>query len=94
MMFGTGMQSILGEHDSHCHHRAQIRQAPKAILSPQQHGHRSFVKADLAMLHVDATVVDPAYTALASRYPRTINLPIRNIRKSLISSVMLARGEP
>jgi len=58
------------------------------------HGHRSFVKADLAILHVDATVVDPEYTALARRYPRTINLGIRNIRKSLISSAALSRGEP
>jgi hypothetical protein len=57
------------------------------------HGHRSFVKADLAILHVDATVVDPEYTALARRYPRTINLGIRDIRKSLISGAALSRGE-
>ena len=57
------------------------------------HGHRSFVKADLAILHVDATVVDPEYTALARRYPRTINLGIRDIRKSLISGAALSRGK-
>ncbi len=57
------------------------------------HGHRGFVKADLAILHVDATVVDPEYTALARRYPRTINLRIRDIRKSLISGAALSRGE-
>jgi len=57
------------------------------------HGHRRFVDADLAILHVDATVVDPHYTALARRYPRTINLGIRNIRKSLISGAVLSRGE-
>jgi hypothetical protein len=57
------------------------------------HGHRQFVNADLAILHVDATVVDPEYTALARRYPRTINLQIRNIRKSLISGAMLVRGD-
>ena len=57
------------------------------------HGHRSFVKADLAILHVDATVVDPEYTALAKRYPRTVNLGIRNIRKSLISGAALSRGD-
>ena len=57
------------------------------------HGHRNFVKADLAILHVDATVVDPEYTALARRYPRTINLGIRDIRKSLISGAALSRGE-
>jgi len=57
------------------------------------HGHRGFAKADLAILHVDATAVDPEYTALAKRYPRTINLRIRNIRKSLISDAALSRGE-
>ncbi len=57
------------------------------------HGHRNFVKADLAILHVDATVVDPEYTALARRYPRTINLGIRDIRKSLISGAALSRGD-
>jgi hypothetical protein len=57
------------------------------------HGHRNFVKADLAILHVDATVVDPEYTALAKRYPRTINLGIRDIRKSVISGAGLSRGD-
>jgi hypothetical protein len=57
------------------------------------HGHRNFVEADLAILHVDATVVDPEYTALGKRYPRTINLGIRDIRKSLISGAALSRGE-
>lgn len=57
------------------------------------HGHRSFVKAALAILHVDATVVDPEYTALAKRYARTINLGIRNIRKSLISGAALSRDQ-
>jgi hypothetical protein len=56
------------------------------------HGHRKLVRADLAILHVDATVVDPEYTALAKRYPRTINLGVRNIRKSLISAAALSRG--
>jgi hypothetical protein len=57
------------------------------------HGPRSFVNADLAILHVDATLVDPEYTALARRYPRTINLGIRDIRKSLISGAALSRAE-
>jgi hypothetical protein len=58
------------------------------------HGHRSFVEADLAILHVDATVVDPEYTTLAKRYARTINLEVRNIRKSAISGAALTRGAP
>jgi hypothetical protein len=57
------------------------------------HGHRRLVDADLAILHVDATTVEPEYTALAGRYPRTINLGIRNIRKSLISGALLSSGE-
>jgi hypothetical protein len=58
------------------------------------HGPRKRVHAEWAILHVDATAVDPEYTALAKRYPRTINLGIRNIRKSLISGAALSRGEP
>jgi len=58
------------------------------------HGHRNFVKADLAILYVDATVVDAEYTALARRYPRTINLGIRDIRKRLVSGAALARDAP
>lgn len=57
------------------------------------HGTRRFVDADLAILHVDATIVDPDYTVLASRYPRTINLGIRNIGKRSISGAALAPGE-
>lgn len=56
-------------------------------------GHRHFVDADLAILHVDATVVDPEYTALARRYPRTLNLAIRNIGKSRIGGAALSRDE-
>jgi hypothetical protein len=56
-------------------------------------GHRQFVAADLAILHVDATVVDREYTALARRYPRTLNLSIRNIGKSRVSDAALSRGE-
>lgn len=56
-------------------------------------GHRRFADADLAILHVDATIVDPEYSALARRYRRTVNLEIRNIGKSRISGAVLTRGE-
>lgn len=56
-------------------------------------GHRRFVEADIAILHVDATIVEPEYSALARRYPRTINLAIRNIGKSRISGAALSPGE-
>jgi hypothetical protein len=59
------------------------------------HGPRKRVDADVAILHVDATVVDPEYTALAKRYRRTINLGVRNIRTRLIVKTDLnARGAP
>jgi hypothetical protein len=57
------------------------------------HGHRRFVEADLAVLHVDATVVDPEYTALARRYRRTLNITATNIKKSRISGAALSRDD-
>jgi len=44
-----------------------------------------FVPADLAILHVDLSVVPDRYLALAARYPRTLNGAVRDIRKSVIS---------
>lgn len=55
-------------------------------------GPRQQVAADLAILHVDSTVVEPAYTELGKRYPRTLNLEIANIGKSWISGAVLSRG--
>lgn len=75
--------------------RAILAEAGRSGIEVEiTHGHRNFVEADLAILHVDATEVDPEYTALAERYPRTINLGIRNIRKSVISGAALVRGAP
>ena len=56
-------------------------------------GYRQFVDADLAILHVDATIVDPEYTALARRYARTINMQVSNIKKRVISGAVLQPGE-
>ncbi|HEY1384799.1 MAG TPA: hypothetical protein VGF43_14355 [Dongiaceae bacterium] len=66
---------------------------PAGITAEITHGPRRFVEADLAILHVDSTVIEPEYIALARRYPRTINLPIRNIGKSRTSGASLTRGE-
>jgi hypothetical protein len=70
---------------------AEVEQAGVSV--ELTHGTKRFVAADLAILHVDATVVDPDYTALARRYPRTINLGIRNIGKSLISGAALTSND-
>lgn len=74
--------------------RSILREAEHAGVAVEiTHGHRRFVEADLAILHVDATVVDPEYTALARRYPRTINLAVGNIGKRRISGAVLSRQE-
>lgn len=44
-----------------------------------------FVPADLAILHVDLSVVPEGYLDLARRYPRTVNGAVADIRKSVIS---------
>lgn len=71
-----------------------LKEAEKAgVTAEVTHGHRRFVEADLAILHVDSTVVDPEYTALARRYPRTINLAVQNIGKSRVSGAALSKGQ-
>lgn len=54
-------------------------------------GDGRFEPADAAILHVDATDVDPEYLKLARRYPRVINMNVKNIRKRHISSLLVAR---
>jgi hypothetical protein len=71
-----------------------LKEAEQAgVVAEITRGPRHFVEADLAVLHVDATVIDPEYTALTRRYRRTINLSISNIGKSRISGAALRRGE-
>lgn len=48
---------------------------------------------DLAILHVDLTVVPDSYRELASRYPRTLNARTWDIRKSLYSMARVQRGD-
>ncbi|HKP26624.1 MAG TPA: hypothetical protein VJV39_22335 [Dongiaceae bacterium] len=57
------------------------------------HGHRQFVRADLAILHVSSTIISAEYVALAKRYPRTLNLAVNDVRKSRISGAALRRDE-
>ncbi len=48
-----------------------------------------FVPADLAILHIDLSVVPEEYLELASRYPITLNGRVRDIRKSSFSKNLL-----
>lgn len=49
--------------------------------------------ADIAILHVDTTVVPDEYLELAERYPVTINGRVRNISKSSFSCQLLNRDD-
>jgi len=55
------------------------------------HGIRDLPPADLAILHVDLSVVPPAYRDAAKRYPRVLNGAAVDIRKRRVSRILLAR---
>lgn len=48
-----------------------------------------FQPADLALLHIDLTVVPKTYVNLARRYPRVLNDKVLDIRKSLVSQNLI-----
>ena len=48
---------------------------------------------DVALLHVDATIVAEEYLAVASRYAGTINFGCRDISKRTVSRSLLAKGD-
>jgi len=48
-------------------------------------GPRSHVPADIAVLHVDLSVVPRPYLALARRYPAALNVGLADIRKRRVS---------
>jgi hypothetical protein len=52
-------------------------------------GPRSYGCADIAVVHVDLSVVPEAYVALAHRYPVTLNTRVTDIRKCQISRNLL-----
>jgi hypothetical protein len=52
-----------------------------------------FTRADLAILHVDLSVVPENYVEFAGRYPRTLNSRVKDIRKSSFSRQMIRRGD-
>ncbi|MFT5290061.1 MAG: hypothetical protein ACI8QC_000555 [Planctomycetota bacterium] len=51
------------------------------------------VEADLAIIHVDLSVVPDSYAEFAASYPQCVNLGLRDIRKSRISRNLVAAGE-
>lgn len=52
------------------------------------------VEADLAILHLDLTVIPPEYLALARRYPVCVNGRVADISKRLVSTAILQPGDP
>lgn len=51
------------------------------------------VPADLAILHVDLSVVPDEYLAFARVYPRTLNSRVADVRKSTFSRHLLGAGD-
>lgn len=51
------------------------------------------VKADLAVMHVDLTVVPPAYVEFGAQFPRCLNLRATDISKRKVSGARLLPGE-
>lgn len=56
-------------------------------------GTRHFVPADVALLHVNLSVVPEGYLQLAARYPLALNARVRDIRKSMTSTNLVANGD-
>ncbi len=48
---------------------------------------------DIAILHVDCSVVEEAYLDYAKRFPVVLNAGTRDIRKSAISRMLVTRGD-
>jgi hypothetical protein len=53
-----------------------------------------FRPADLAILHVDLSVVPDEYIAFARRYPIVLNADIRDVRKSTFSRNLVSADDP
>jgi hypothetical protein len=58
------------------------------------HGIASPPPGDIAILHVDLTVIPEAYRDLGSRYACVINKATWDMRKSRYTELKLARGDP
>lgn len=49
--------------------------------------------ADLAIMHIDLTVVPEEYLVAAERFPRVLNGDVRDVSKRVISENILSRGD-
>ena len=56
-------------------------------------GTRKFIDADIALLHVDLSLIPQEYVDLANRYPLCLNKKALDIRKSSISQQLLKHGD-
>jgi hypothetical protein len=54
---------------------------------------KSRLDADLAILHVDLTVIPEEYLDFVRSYPKTINARIKDISKRIISRQLVRRGD-
>jgi len=73
---------------------ARLFWAPAGWEIVVQQGLRDPPDADLAILHVDLTVVPDEYMALAARYPVCINGQVRDISKRVVSRDLIDRDDP
>ena len=73
-------------------HLAQIWQKEK-IRVVMLFGTGKYVPADLALLHVDLSVVPDEYLDFARRYPLVLNGVLKDIRKSLFSTIRVKRED-
>ncbi|MGZ5039127.1 MAG: hypothetical protein ACXWHB_14680 [Usitatibacter sp.] len=83
--------------------RLGIRYMAHEFIAPwERAGHRVLIHrgtappppGDIAILHVDLTVVPEPYLEVMRRYPRVVNGATGDIRKSRYSDCILARGDP
>ena len=66
---------------------------PAGIEVVVQQGLRDAPNADLAILHVDLTVIPEDYQALGASYPRCLNLAVRDISKRRISRNLVTAAD-
>jgi hypothetical protein len=52
-----------------------------------------FIPADLAIMHVDTSVVEDRFLELGARYPRALNGKVKDILKTTTSPYLLQRGD-
>ncbi len=83
--------------------RLGIRYMAHEFVAPwERSGHRVVIQrglgepppGDIALLHVDLTVIPASYLDLSRRYARVLNAATGDIRKSRYSECILGRGDP